>query len=154
MTPNTDIIRDVLLFMERIELIVRAVIQRDDSILISSKVGEPNTFLPGGHVEYGEYSGEALERELSEELGIEVELKEFVGVLEYQYVDWDGGRHHHEVNFIYRAETTNKISPRENHLDFHWCKINQLEEIMLLPDSLPKLIKEYCKTGQMFHHIK
>ena len=53
-----------------IEFIARAVIQKEDSFLLAHEIGEPNTFLPGGHIEYGDFSDTALRRELKEELGV------------------------------------------------------------------------------------
>lgn len=71
--------------MSVIEVIARALILRDDEILLAHAKGENNTFLPGGHVEFGEYTTTALKRELEEELGAETETLEFSGVLEYKY---------------------------------------------------------------------
>jgi 8-oxo-dGTP diphosphatase len=53
-----------------IELISRAFILRGGKVLVAHKKGASNTFLPGGHVEFGEPSDFALRRELKEEMGI------------------------------------------------------------------------------------
>lgn len=139
--------------MEEIEIIARAVIRRNNMILLAHKKGENNTFLPGGHVNYGEYTEEALKRELLEEIGIEVKVKGFMGIIEYQYKEYNGN-HHHEINFIYMVETLNKIKSRETHISFQWCEIGKLDEKTLLPDILTKLIKEYYKKGKPFHASK
>jgi 8-oxo-dGTP pyrophosphatase MutT (NUDIX family) len=133
-----------------IELIARAVIQKENKILLAHKIGEPNTFLPGGHVEYGEYSNAALRRELREELGIEATIGEIIGILEYQYTDEDNNKHH-EINFIYNAEINEKVLSKESHLEFLWCSLNYLVDKMLLPDPLPTLVTEHIETGQRFH---
>ena len=138
--------------MTHIELISRAVIQRGDEILLAHKIGEPNTFLPGGHIDYGEYSDTALRRELREELGIEVEIGEFIGTYEYQFRE-ENGKEHHEINFIYNASTRESIQSKESHLEFQWCQVEKLTEKILLPDALPKLIKEYNETRRIFHKI-
>jgi len=138
--------------MAQIELIARAVIQRGDEILLANKIGEPNTFLPGGHVDYGEYTDKALRRELREELGVDAKIIEFMGTQEYQFRE-ENGREHHEINFIYRAETSEPIQSKESHLEFLWCPVEKITEKTLLPEALPELIKEYLETGRMFHRI-
>ena len=46
--------------MTYIDLIARALIINGDKILLAHKISEINTFLPGGHIEQGEYAAEAL----------------------------------------------------------------------------------------------
>ena len=53
-----------------IHVLVPAVILVDQQVLLARAKGAANTFLPGGHVELGEPMAEALNRELSEELGL------------------------------------------------------------------------------------
>ena len=62
---------------------VDGILQREGKILLIKRAG--NTFhnywaLPGGIVEEGETVEEALTREMLEELGVEVTLKEILGV--------------------------------------------------------------------------
>ena len=138
--------------MAGIELITRAFIRRGDRVLLAHKFGEVNTFLPGGHIEFGEYSDEALSRELREELGVEAKVKDFMGVHEYQFTHKD--IHHHEVNLIYEADIKGEATSVESHLEFLWCSLDQLEEKNLLPESLPSLIREYTRTKKIFHKIQ
>jgi ADP-ribose pyrophosphatase YjhB (NUDIX family) len=64
------------------EIVARAVIRREDRILVACPVGEDWCFLPGGHVEPGESVESALLRELAEELGTEASIVRLVGVVE------------------------------------------------------------------------
>lgn len=136
--------------MTQIEHIARAVIKKDTQILLAHKLGEPNTFLPGGHIDYGEFSDAALRRELMEELGVEAEIGEFMGTLEYMFTE-ENGKHHHEINYIYTAEASEPVRSRESHLEFLWCPVEELEEKTILPEILPELIKDYFETGRIFH---
>ena len=43
---------------------------------------DENVYLPGGYVELGETTEEAIKRELKEELLLDFEIKEYLGVLE------------------------------------------------------------------------
>ena len=138
--------------MAEIELIARALIQRDDEILLAHMIGESNTFLPGGHVDYGEYTDIALKRELKEELGVEAEIGELIGTQEYQFME-ENGQEHHEINFFYTATINEPVQSRESHLEFLWCPVEKLTQKTLLPEALPKLIKKYLETGRIFHRI-
>ena len=57
---------------------------------------------PGGGVEFGETSEEALRREIGEELATEIENPRLLGVLEniFTFDGWQG----HEIVFVYDAQ--------------------------------------------------
>jgi len=69
--------------------VVAAVIERDGLVLIGQRRREDRHPLkwefPGGKVEDGETSQEALKRELREELAIEAEIGREISRYEYQY---------------------------------------------------------------------
>ena len=46
-----------------------------------------NTFLPGGHVEFGESAKDALVREIDEELGITCTVGKFLGLVEHKWMN-------------------------------------------------------------------
>lgn len=138
--------------MAQIELIARAVIQRDDRILLAHKIGESNIFLPGGHVDYGEFTDDALKRELREELGVEAVIGEFMGTLEYMFTE-ENGEPHHEINFIFETSITEmKIESKEKHLEFLWISPDDLIKHNLLPSSLPSLLKKWIEKRTPFHY--
>ncbi|GMA17189.1 NUDIX domain-containing protein [Deinococcus metallilatus] len=64
-------------------LLARAVIQDAGHVLVAQARGFSHTFLPGGHIEPGEGMKAVLARELSEELGLSVEVSRFLGVVEF-----------------------------------------------------------------------
>ncbi len=138
--------------MPPIELIVRAVIQRGDEFLLAKQITASNTFLPGGHIESGEYAEEALRRELLEELGVEVTIGKFVGVLEHKFTDRHG-RDYEEINLIFVAEIKEeKPSSKEGHIEFLWSLPGEFKQRILLPSSLPELLAEWERTGIPFHY--
>ncbi|MED1478413.1 NUDIX domain-containing protein, partial [Bacillus pseudomycoides] len=49
--------------------LVRGIFIKDSKVLLAQAKGYTNTFLPGGHIEFGESSKDALIREIEEELG-------------------------------------------------------------------------------------
>ncbi|MCK5670165.1 NUDIX domain-containing protein [Candidatus Bathyarchaeota archaeon] len=137
--------------MTVIEFIARAVIRRDDEVLLAHRIGETNTFLPGGHVEPGEYARDALRRELFEELGVDSVIGDFVGVIEHKFTDRKG-RRYEEVNLIFEASIeTRDVTSAEGHLEFIWAKPGEFKVRNLLPGSLPGLLAEWFETGKPFH---
>lgn len=143
--------------MPSIEVLSRALILRDDEILLAHAKRENNTFLPGGHVEFGEFTKIALKRELEEELGVEPEILDFIGVVDYKY-----GRLtikdeiYHEINLIFHVKIKGGIpcergmKSKERKLEFLWVKINELEKFNLLPQPLKKLIPKWIKERKTF----
>ncbi|MGH3433933.1 MAG: NUDIX domain-containing protein [Thermocrispum sp.] len=76
-----------------IELIARAVIRHDGSLLLARDHTTSSSFLPGGHVEPAERVQAALVRELAEELGTGARIGDFVCAVEHGYVE-HGVAHH------------------------------------------------------------
>ena len=140
--------------MTDIELLARAVIRQGDRILLAHMIGEINTFLPGGHIEPGEYAEEALRRELCEELGVEAEIGGFVGVLEHKFTD-EHDRRHEEINIVFTATIKEtEISSAEGHLEFLWVKPDDFNKETLLPSSFQWLIKNWLEDGRLFHYAE
>ncbi len=75
--------------MRRPLLVVAGLIERDGKILVCQRqAGDSHEFeweFPGGKVETGETPKQALQRELSEELGIRAEIVEEIARYEYRY---------------------------------------------------------------------
>ncbi len=138
--------------MSPIELIVRAVIRKGDEFLLAKQKTESNTFLPGGHMEPGEYAKESLRRELKEELGLDSEIGRFVGVLEHKFTD-KKGKEYEEINLIFEvAIKEENPSAKEGHLEFIWAPACEFKKRNLLPSSLPELLEEWNKTKSPLYH--
>lgn len=64
---------------------VGAVVVKDGELLMVRRKNDPGKGLwsvPGGRLELGEYVVDAVEREVREETGLEVEVKGLLGILE------------------------------------------------------------------------
>lgn len=82
------------------------IFRKEDSIFVFEGRDErkDETFYRplGGTIEFGEYSFEAVRREIREEIGAEIENLRFLGVLENIFTyEGDTG---HEIVLIYEAE--------------------------------------------------
>lgn len=113
-----------------IETIARGVCIRDGKLLLCRAKGGKTTYLPGGHIEFGETGREALVREIAEELGIESSTGEFMGVVENSFEQH--GRPHAEINLVYELSIPAgaKIAAREDWIEFEWRDIADLDDLL------------------------
>ena len=122
----------------KFHLRARALICKNNQILLARAKGENYTFFPGGHIEHGEKAEDALVREINEKLGAASQIKSFLGVIENCWSQ--EGVRQHEINLIFELNApdlninANPVS-RENHIEFLWSKIDDLENNNLLPKS-------------------
>lgn len=128
---------------EQIRVVVRAVILRENHLLIARCKGALTTFLPGGHVEFGESLPTALARELAEEVGLTIRVSRYLGAVEHQ---WSVEHQlHHQINHIFEASLPNTeglpcLTPQEAHLEFFWVPLAELPCYKLLPSPLMTLV--------------
>ena len=85
-----------------IETIARGVCVKGGRLLLCRAKGGKSTYLPGGHIEFGETGREALVREVKEELGVESSTGAFLGVVENAFLQH--GKPHAEINLVYELE--------------------------------------------------
>lgn len=127
-------------------VLARGVIISKESILVAHCKGMDNTFLPGGHVEFREGMKTTLSREIKEELGRDCLVQEYIGCVEADYES--SNIYHQEINHLFRVELPdihtdlNPVS-KENHLEFYWIKINDMEQHNLQPYPVRDIIVRY-----------
>ncbi len=133
-----------------IEIIARAAITAGRYTLLARKKGAAHTFLPGGHVEFGEAASSALARELKEELGIAVEVGRFLGAVEHAWTDAQGPSH--ELNLVFEAtwpglDEPAPVGSAEACLEFVWQATDQLAARNLQPSVLCDLLPRWLAAG-------
>lgn len=127
-----------------IEIVARGVCIQDGRLLVCRSIRHGHRYLPGGHVEWGETSPEALRREWIEELGVPCEVGDFLGIAEQVY-ELDGEKVA-EISTVFAvscpALSSDAADAVENHIDFAWIPLDRLEESGLLPavirEALPR----------------
>ena len=128
-----------------IETIARGVCVRDGQVLLCRAKGGKSTYLPGGHIEFGETGRQALVREVKEELGVESSTGAFLGTIENAFLQH--GRPHAEINLVYELKIGSDGSPdglpplksQEDWIEFEWCALDRLDEANLLPEIFRSL---------------
>ncbi len=126
-----------------IETIARGVCVRDGKLLLCRAKGGSSTYLPGGHIEFGETGRQALVREVKEELGVDSSTGAFLGAVENAFLQH--GKPHAEINLVYELKLGTgdgelpPLNSQEDWIEFEWCDLNRLEEENLLPPAFRSL---------------
>ncbi len=125
-----------------IETIARGVCILDGRLLLCKAKGGKTSYLPGGHIEFGETGRQALVREMREETGLAATTGRFLGCLENSFEQH--GKPHAEINLIYELKITDEAAARavkaqEDWIEFLWCPLAELASANLLPVAFQKL---------------
>lgn len=141
---------------------VAGIIKEDDKYLIMQIEGSSYYMIPGGHVELGENSKEAIIREIKEEVGVDIDI-ESLKLFCYQenfYTKNNIREHWIENYYIVKIKEKleiNNWSIEENDkgvlktLHFKWVTLEELKEIDLRPVTIKNLLIDE-KTNS-FNHI-
>lgn len=116
-------------FLSRMpQVSIELFLERDGEVLLARRNNEPlkgEWFWPGSRLRKGEELEEAAHRVAREELGIEIELGEPLGVFEHFWegCEVEGVEELHTVNVVFRARP--KVEPEEitldeQHGDYRW----------------------------------
>lgn len=117
--------------------------------------------LPGGHVEIGEDTEQAVLREMKEELGYEVKINKLVAINQ-NFFTGSKGENFHEIAFYYIVNAKNLADMNPNdydreeidkgvlkHLEFRWFDIEELQTL----DFRPAFLKETLKQNDLIINI-
>lgn len=116
-------------------------------MLLAREVGTGHSFLPGGHAKSGETLPAALKREIREETGLAAEVGSYLGAVEHAWKD-GRGLDQWEINHVFQVTTPGLeagVHPlsRENHLEFFWSSLGNLDREDLRPPPLIGLIRRW-----------
>ncbi|MGM9707993.1 MAG: 8-oxo-dGTP diphosphatase MutT [Prevotella sp.] len=110
--------------------VVAAIILRDGRIFATQRgYGEWKDWweFPGGKIEPGESTEDALKREIREELATEIEVDELLTTVEYDYPKFHLTMHCYLCTII-----SGDLSLLE-HEDARWLAIDELDNVKWLP---------------------
>ena len=123
-----------------IETIARGVCIQNGKVLLCRAKGGSTSYLPGGHIEFGETGQQALVREIQEEMGVAATAGTLLGVVENQFQQH--GKPHAEINLVYRLflpEST-PATAKEDWIEFEWRDLSDLDAANLLPVEMGKFL--------------
>lgn len=136
--------------MSKFHNIARALIIENGSVLLVKAKGARNTFLLGGHIEFGERAEDCVKREIMEEIGMKSDVRGFIGAVEHR---WPADTlENHEICLIFSTKIADLdvgVNPKskEDHLELFWAPISELSQHNLQPYPLAKLISGEIKTS-------
>ena len=124
-----------------IETVARGIAINDGKVLLCHAKGSPRSYLPGGHIEFGETGRAALVREVKEELGVEACVTGFAGVVESTFVQ--DGKQHAEINLVYTMTVEGfPTESREDWITFSWHPVSDIQNATLLPETMIPLVEK------------
>ncbi|MGE7947114.1 NUDIX hydrolase [Lysinibacillus sp. NPDC093688] len=131
----------------KLNIRVGAWIVHGDNLLVS-QFPDGTISLPGGRVQLRETSIEAIEREILEETGMQLDTPKLFAVIENFFLEKE---YFHEFLFIYRVQIP--IQPKYYGQDssnqiIKWIPLTQVNE--LKPDILVKL-SEIVEIEELHH---
>jgi 8-oxo-dGTP diphosphatase len=116
---------------KRPQIAVGAVVVRDEGLLMVRRGQEPAKGLwtiPGGRVEHNEYLVDALKREVREETGLDIEVKDLLGMFEVL-----GDPHY--VILDYSAVPTTDSAPEagDDVAEVRWVPLREVASLECTP---------------------
>lgn len=124
--------------------VAAAIIVHDNKIFATQRgYGEfkDGWEFPGGKIEEGETPQEALVREIKEELDTEIEVKDFLETVEYDYPEF-----HLSMDCFFCTIKSGELVLKE-HEAAKWLTVETLDSVDWLPadEALVQGMKKYMK---------
>lgn len=128
------------------ELRAAAVVIHQNRLLVMQDDVRSYYYLPGGAVSLNETGAEALQRELSEELGIEAEIGRLLWVTEDLFIEDTEHKRFHHISFYYDVDVTAlpddllandfEFNAPEGLLRFYWKNFAEMQKLYFYPEFL------------------
>ena len=97
----------------KLNIRVAGIIIHNNKILTHRDINKDHYCLPGGRIEIGETSEQAIKREIKEELGKDVEIIEYKSTIE-NFFEFENNKYH-EIYFLYKIEFVNEEDKKINY---------------------------------------
>lgn len=136
---------------------VGVIIDNNNRILLHCINSNPYWSLPGGRVELGEASADAVVREIKEEIGVDCEIIRPLWVMENFFNSFDCDTH--EIAFYFLLTVPQALIDKgdsfrdmegSSTLDFKWHPLDDIHNVILFPQFLRKSL---VKLPESLTHI-
>lgn len=135
-----------------------AIFENGDKILLHKNADDDFYAIPGGRIQAGEPSVETLKREVQEEMGKEIDVVGFRGMVEnfFEY----SNKKYHEVMVIHSAkfkdESLNEVEKivgleDDGKLEFIWKTREEIKDLDLRPVSIKNKIINNEEIGHIIN---
>lgn len=133
-------------FPKGVEVVASVLVEEDGKILLYQSPKWGNTWgIPGGHVEPGETLEYSAQREIEEETGLKVEIKELIRFGEL-INDPNFHRPAHLIYFHYLAKkVSGNLTKNEEVKEFKWWDPKEALKLNYMPGT-KETIEKYIKS--------
>jgi len=141
---------------------VAGIVMDADRVLLHQTKQDDFWNLPGGRVEMNESTGDAIRREMMEELGVSIRVERLAFVCE-DFYEYDG-KEMHEMGFYYVIslpgghsfynEREFKGVEQDGKLTFRWFPIQETEQMEIYPVFLRKELVNLRDSSSIRHFIQ
>lgn len=115
-----------------------AVIKNPEGLVLILKHTTGNWLLPGGKINKGENSTDGLKREIKEETGIETfKINKILDI--NSWIEGDKGSC--VVTFLVDTPDISKIKLSDEHMEYAWVGLNDLDKYQFWHEDIKKRIK-------------
>lgn len=145
---------DLSIMINNIKLNIRVgvIFKYNDKVLVEvPKEHFNNSVIPGGRMKIGEYSIDAIKREIKEEMGIELIDNKLTLINTHEEMFNFSNTDYHEIFFIYKYNVDNndynellKIKDNKDNSNsyYKFINYNEFDKYNLLPLAIRDIIKQ------------
>ena len=133
-----------------------AIIIKDNKILLQKSKCRNGYGLPGGHVELGELTSDAIIREVKEETRIDTKIENLFCVSELIYKNKEG-KTNQEINYYYKLECLSDIKLEDFEIkeidkgvekthNYSWFYIKDISNLDIRPKKISEMLQKNINT--------
>ncbi len=157
--------RQDILFPSKIGIFsyrVSGILIQDEKVLLQHVINDPAYAFPGGHVNFGEVSQDALIREFKEEISVEIKPERLLWVGE-NFFPW-GEKDCHQICLYYLVRLSDdhqipiegcflaqdEFLGKKINLEFCWFSLKSIEKVDLYPTLCKEMLKNLSDQVEIF----